>query len=415
MVPEGWIQAPLGKLVERVARPVSVDTTKTYQQIGIRSHGKGLFDKEPVTGAVLGNKRVFWVEPNCLILNIVFAWEQAVGKTTAKDVGKIASHRFPMYRPLAGRSDVDYLAYLFKTPYGKHLLGLASPGGAGRNKTLGQADFLKTVVRVPPTHEQTTIVRILKTWDRAIETLEALMLNSQVQKRCLMQNLITGSERFQEFAGQKWRDVQLKDIAEIRTSNVDKKTVAEQPAVRLCNYTDVYYNPHITNDIPFMEATATQSQIDRFSLHKGDVIITKDSESPDDIAIPALVDEDLPGVLCGYHLALIRPRPDQADGAFLSNLFSLKKTQRYFFTHANGATRFGLSVDTIRDAAFRIPKLEEQQRVAKVLRACEHSIANYRKQLARIKDQRKALMQQLLSGKCRVKADATVAPVAVNG
>jgi type I restriction enzyme S subunit len=405
MVPKGWIQAPLGKLVERVARPVSVDATKTYREIGIRSHGKGLFDKEPVTGAALGNKRVFWVEPDCLILNIVFAWEQAVGKTTDKDVGKIASHRFPMYRPRAGGSDVDYLTYLFKTPYGKYLLGLASPGGAGRNKTLGQADFLKTVVRVPPTPEQKTIVRILKTWDRAIQTLDALMQNSQMQKRGLMQNLITGSERFQDFTGQKWRDVQLKDIAEIRTSNVDKKTVADQPAVRLCNYTDVYYNPHITNDIAFMDATATQSQIDRFSLRRGDVVITKDSESPDDIAIPALVDADLDGVLCGYHLALIRPRANQADGAFLSNLFSLKKTQRYFFTHANGATRFGLSVDTIRDATFCIPALEEQQRVAKVVRACERSIANYRKQLVNIKEQRKALMQQLLSGKLRVKAE----------
>ncbi len=175
--------------------------------------------------------------------------------------------------------------------------------------------------------------------------------------------------------------------------------------MRLCNYTDVYYNPHITNDIAFMDATATQSQIDRFSLRRGDVVITKDSESPDDIAIPALVDADLDGVLCGYHLALIRPRANQADGAFLSNLFSLKKTQRYFFTHANGATRFGLSVDTIRDATFCIPALEEQQRVAKVVRACERSIANYRKQLVNIKEQRKALMQQLLSGKLRVKAE----------
>jgi type I restriction enzyme S subunit len=403
MVPEGWIQAPLGRLIERVVRPVSVDVTKAYQEIGIRSHGKGLFDKVPVTGAVIGNKRVFWVEPNCLILNIVFAWEQAVGRTTDSDSGKIASHRFPMYRPRAGRSDVDYLTYLFKTPYGKHLLSLASPGGAGRNKTLGQAEFFKTLVRVPPIYEQTTIVRILKTWDRAIETLEALIQKTQLEKTGLMQSLITGSQRFKEFAGQQWRDVQLKHIAEVRMSNVDKKTVAAQPTVRLCNYTDVYYNPYITNDITFMNATAKQTQIDKFSLHKGDVIITKDSESPDDIAVPALVDEDLACVLCGYHLALIRPNTNQADGAFLSNLFSLKKTQRYFFTRANGATRFGLSVDTIRDATFRIPALEEQRRVANVLRACERSIANYRNQLGQVRDQRKALMQLLLTGKLRVK------------
>src|ERR1035438_3225842 len=125
MVPKGWNYIPMGRLVEKVTRPVSVDQTQRYQEIGIRSHGRGLFDKEPVTGADLGDKRVFWVEPNCLILNIVFAWEQAVGRTTNEDRGKIASHRFPMYKPRAGRSDIDYLTYLFKTPYGKYILGLA--------------------------------------------------------------------------------------------------------------------------------------------------------------------------------------------------------------------------------------------------------------------------------------------------
>jgi type I restriction enzyme S subunit len=154
----------MGRLVEKVTRPVFVEPTKTYQEIGIRSHGKGLFDKEHVTGADLGNKRVFWVEADCLILNIVFAWEQAVGRTTGKDIGKSASHRFPMYKPRAGRSDVDYLTYLFNTPYGKHLLGLASPGGADRNKTLGQSEVLKTVVCVPQIAEQRVIVRILKAW-----------------------------------------------------------------------------------------------------------------------------------------------------------------------------------------------------------------------------------------------------------
>src|SRR5437016_3939500 len=107
MAHEEWIEAPLGKLVRRVYKPVSVDPKTVYQEIGIRSHGKGLFDKEPVTGAALGNKRVFWIEPDCFIVNIVFAWEQAVGRTTQTDIGKIASHRFPMYSPRDGRSDVD--------------------------------------------------------------------------------------------------------------------------------------------------------------------------------------------------------------------------------------------------------------------------------------------------------------------
>lgn len=106
-------------------------------------------------------------------------------------------------------------------------------------------------------------------------------------------------------------------------------------------------------------------------------------------------------------MALIRPRRNQADGEFLSNLFSLKKTQNYFFTHANGVTRFGLSIDTIREAAFRIPGIEEQRRVAALLRTSEQSIAKYKKQLVALKEQRTALMQQLLTGKLRVASIAS--------
>ena len=112
-----------------------------YQQIGIRSHTKGIFYKEKVTGATLGDKSVFWIEPDCFIVNIVFAWEHAIAKTTENEIGMIASHRFPMYKPKRGVIDLDYLLYYFKSPRGKHLLGLVSPGGAGRNKTLGQSDF----------------------------------------------------------------------------------------------------------------------------------------------------------------------------------------------------------------------------------------------------------------------------------
>lgn len=140
MVPEGWSETTVGRVLQRVSRLVAVVPEENYQQIAIRSHGKGLFDKQHVSGAELGDKRVFWIEPDCFVVNIVFAWEQAVGRTTQGDVGKIASHRFPMYCPKANRCDIRFIEFLFKTPRGKYLLGIASPGGAGRNKTLGQKD-----------------------------------------------------------------------------------------------------------------------------------------------------------------------------------------------------------------------------------------------------------------------------------
>jgi type I restriction enzyme S subunit len=131
-----WESRKFGDLTQRISNPVTVELDEIYQQIGIRSFGKGIFYKEFVDGKTLGNKRVFWVLENCLIVNIVFAWEQAVAKTTTSEVGMIASHRFPMYMPVEKVSDLDYLLHFFLTPKGKTLLTLASPGGAGRNKTL---------------------------------------------------------------------------------------------------------------------------------------------------------------------------------------------------------------------------------------------------------------------------------------
>jgi len=118
-----------------------------------------------------------------------------------------------------------------------------------------------------------------------------------------------------------WDLRRLKTVAAIQLSNVDKKSLEGQEAVRLCNYTDVYYHDRITPDLDFMAATATPEQIARFSLRKGDVLITKDPESWTDIAVPAVIAEDLPRVLCGYHLAHIRPQR-ACHGAFLARAFS---------------------------------------------------------------------------------------------
>ena len=114
ILPTDWTVRTIDECLERVERPVDVQADEMYTQIGIRSHGKGLFHKEPVTGESLGNKAVYWIEPDCFVLNIVFAWEQAIGKTTQAEVGMIGSHRFPMYRPIDGKVDIDNIITLEK-------------------------------------------------------------------------------------------------------------------------------------------------------------------------------------------------------------------------------------------------------------------------------------------------------------
>ena len=407
MVPEGWATTTVGEALQRVSRPVKVQPDQEYQQIGIRSHGKGLFDKEHVTGRDLGGKRVFWIEPDCFVVNIVFAWEQAVGRTTKSDKGKIASHRFPIYRPRSRHCDVRFIEYFFKTPRGKYLLGMASPGGAGRNKTLGQKEFDRVPLTLPPLPEQRKIADILTTWDRAIETNETLLTTARAQKSAVMQSLLTGKRRFPEFEGQAWKEVRLGTVVRVIVSNVDKKTRASEKLVRLCNYTDVYQRDAITPNQEFMEATATTEQINKFGLRVGDVIITKDSETANDIAMPTYVDEVADNLVCGYHLAIIRPGT-RVNGRFLKFFFELPRTRYYFGTRANGAIRFGLTIDGIQGAKLNLPPVEEQRRIASVIAEIEVEIAAIATDIEKLRTEKKALMQQLLTGKRRVKIDSDV-------
>ena len=163
-----------------------------------------------------------------------------------------------------------------------------------------------------------------------------------------------------------WDVRRLKTIASVQLSNVDKHSEEGQVAVKLCNYVDVYYNDLVTADLDFMSATATPEQARRFLLHAGDVVITKDSESWNDIAVPAVVGEDLSDVLCGYHLAHIKPGPD-LDGRFLARQFSAVGMRDQFYVAANGITRFGLGGDAIRTGVFPIAPIEEQRAIADFL------------------------------------------------
>ena len=159
----------------------------------------------------------------------------------------------------------------------------------------------------------------------------------------------------------------LKQVAEIRASNVDKKSVEGEVPVRLCNYVDVYKNRLITNGLPFSSATATRAQLADFGLRAGDVLVTKDSESPDDIGVPAYVPANLDDVVCGYHLAVIRPDSSKLEPAYLAWVLQSQPIRHYFTGRANGVTRFALGYSEVGDAPIPLPTLQEQRRIVRFL------------------------------------------------
>lgn len=163
-----------------------------------------------------------------------------------------------------------------------------------------------------------------------------------------------------------WEIKKLKFIANVQPSNVDKKTDASEIPVLLCNYTDVYYNDTVNAEMDFMKASATEIQINKFTLQAGDTIITKDSEDPNDIAIPAFVPATIPGVICGYHLAIIRPY-DINYGAFIKRVFECGYARAYFSTRSNGLTRYGLGTYPLDNVSYPKPTKEEATIIANFL------------------------------------------------
>lgn len=194
-----------------------------------------------------------------------------------------------------------------------------------------------------------------------------------------------------------WQETSLVAVAEIRFSNVDKKSYVSEKPVRLCNYTDVYNKEYVHGHEDFMHATASETEISKFRVHAGDVIITKDSETPDDIGVPAVVLSAPKDLLCGYHLALIRPCSDEVDPMFLAKQIAHTRISRYYARLANGLTRYGLTNAVVEFTPVWLPEPSEQQGAAQLLRGIDEAILKTESLITKLKAIKRGFLHDLLT------------------
>ncbi len=367
-------------ILERVEVPVNVEPDKEYVQIGIRSHGKGLFYKEPVLGKALGNKQVFWIQPNCFILNVVFAWEQAITKTTENEIGMIGSHRFPMYRPKNDLVDIDYLIYYFLTKRGTDILEAASPGGAGRNRTLGQERFLKSKITLPPLPEQQKIAAILSTQDKVIELKEKLLALKQQQKKYLMQQLLMPKNKEKSF-----KAIHLSDISCLINKHIDGQKY---------NYVSTEnISPNLSGKVLFDESNI---EISGVGFNAGDILVGNIRPY-----LKKVWRANKDG-LCSTDVLVFRPIGISSE--FLYYLIANDNFFFYVMTTAKGSKMPRGDKKAIMNAKMLIPESKiEQNFLVELLSTADHEIDLLQKSIEAEKQKKKALMQLLLTGKVRVK------------
>ncbi|MGL4743026.1 MAG: hypothetical protein ACRCXL_01360 [Dermatophilaceae bacterium] len=159
---------------------------------------------------------------------------------------------------------------------------------------------------------------------------------------------------------------QVRYLAEVWPSSVDKHSVEGEVSVRLCNYTDVYNNDTVAPHDQLMTATATADEIRRHRLRSGDSVLTKDSEDPCDIGISAFITDTAEDFVCGYHLAIARPKPG-THPRFLNWALRAQPALAHFSTHASGISRYGLGVGDLRSTPISIHELSAQRRIADFL------------------------------------------------
>ena len=190
------------------------------------------------------------------------------------------------------------------------------------------------------------------------------------------------------------RRVKLGDVALVEISGVDKKTNEGEASVRLCNFTDVYKSWAITSSMhdSFMVASANEREIAKFSLHRGQVAVTKDSETRDDIGIPTYIADNFDDVILGYHCALITPDETQLNGKYLNAFLHTEFIHKFFSANASGSgQRYTLSIETLNSIPIYLPSLEEQERIGNIFSSIDRKIELNRQ----INDYLEAMARQL--------------------
>ncbi len=413
-LPDGWQKVKLSEIIEEV-KERNITNNKEYPIL--TSSRKGIYIQEEYFNRVVASENLSNYK---IIRKNEFTYRSMSDDQTfvfnrleLLEVGLVS----PAYYVFKAKNSLStFIKYFLNNS--QEIKSQISKVIEGTTRTaLRFNQVLKFVAMVPPLPEQRKIAEILETIDNAIEKTDAIIEKYKRIKQGLMQDLLTKgidenwqirNEKTHKFKDsllgripEEWKVVKLKDVADIRLSNVDKKTDLKGKIIQLCNYLEVYQNDYIIKGMNFMHASATNNEIKKFKISKGDVIITKDSEEYNDIAKPAYVRDEIENLICGYHLALIKPL-NNINGLFLSKVLSFRNVNIYFQQRANGITRFGLTKETITGAIIPLPLIPEQERIATILSQIDEVIEKeqaYKEKLERIK---KGLIEDLLTGKVRV-------------
>lgn len=383
-----WKQTPLKNIIYSNIIEAPKPTTD-YIRLGIRSHCKGTFHELVKIENILSADKMYIVPKNNLILNITFAWEQAIAITDDNDEGKYISNRFPTFAFKDNQLPTFY-KYIIPQKRLKYDLNVASPGGAGRNRVLNKKLFLSIPVNIPLLKEQNKIANFLTTVDKKITNLENTIISLENQKKGLLQQIFSQKLRFKDKNGNNypnWEKKKLGDIGSFsRGGNLSKSDLSKKgTSCILYGELYTYYNEFAT-EIKSKTLNTTNLVLSK----KYDVLLPLSGETAEDISTCTCIFFD--DIALGSDLLIFRS--SFFDGRFMSLL--LKYKYKYKIAQiAQGKSIVHISEKNIKNINIKIPCIEEQQNIADFILIFTKKLENQKAQLEHWKQIKKGLLQQM--------------------
>ncbi len=309
------------------------------------------------------------------------------------DVPHYINQHISMLRLDPNHVETEFAAYALSSQHMNNTIQRLNDAGAKAGLSLPTIRSLP--LKLPPLPEQRKIAEILSTWDAAIEKTEALLATAKAQKRALMQSLLTGKRRFPEFEGQPWKEVRLGETGTTVSGGTPDSTVAS----------------NWDGDIHWATPTDITKQTSRFIRKTARMITESGLKGSSAKLVPsgtilictrATIGEMAiaTGPICtnqGFKNLVLS---DAFDSDFIFYLLQFFKKD--LIRYACGSTFLELSKKAFDKRSFLMPELGEQRRIAAVLNDAEDQIAEHAQSITKLRTEKKALMQQLLTGKRRV-------------
>lgn len=390
-----WEEKKLGSFLLNEVREIPLPN-KPYLNIGVRSHFRGLMHRPDFDPSKVMMDKLFVVKPRDLVVNITFAWEGAVAIAGMNDDGGLVSHRFPTYRFNENLVLGEFFRYIFPRKRFKYELGLASPGGAGRNRVLSKKEFLKIIVLTPRIYEQEKIAGFLGAVDDKINLLSKNMEQLEKYRKGLMQKIFRQEIRFKDKNGQDfsaWQEKRLSSLGNTYNGLTGKSGDDFGSGEPFITYKQIFDKSII--DFKKSGRVSIKPNENQNISQYGDIFFTTSSETPEEVGFAsAQVTSDkayLNSFCFGY-----RPNdlneivPEFARYLFRSDLF-----RRKMYKLAQGSTRYNISKVGFMKTEINIPSTDEQRSIAEFLSSIDDKIEAEERKLEKAKEFKKALLQQM--------------------